>query len=91
MSDDCLTVREAWAVYDRWLKTPQVELRREAAETDALFRRTTKPQDRKAAPKAIGDCYLLATSTASAATLVTFDKGLLDLARRVGHDVLLLD
>jgi hypothetical protein len=73
MSDDCLTVREAWDVYDRWLKSTRVGLRREAPET-----------------KAIGDCYLLAASTASAATLVTFDRGFLDLARRVGYDVLLL-
>ncbi len=90
MSNDCLTIHEAWAVCDRWLKTPQVELRREAPETDAIFRRTTMPHARKSAPKTIGDCYLLATSAASAATLVTFDKGLLDLARKVGHDVLLL-
>jgi len=90
MSDDCMTVREAWAVYDRWLKTPQVELRREASETDIFFRRMTIPHWSNSAPKAIGDCYLLATSAASAATLVTFDKGLLALARKVGHDVLLL-
>jgi hypothetical protein len=57
------------------LTRPRAELHREAPETNALFRRTTKPPAREAAPKAIGDCCLLARSTASAATLVTFDKG----------------
>jgi len=90
MSHDCLTVRQAWAVYDRWLEDPKVEFRREPAEVDELFRQAAEPVWRTAAPKALGDCYLSALSRACGATLVTFDTGLYRLATRQGGQATLL-
>jgi uncharacterized protein len=90
MGDDCLTLRKAWAVYDRWLEDPKVEFRHEPPEAGGLFRNATSGFSRTSAPKALGDCYLLALSQAAHATLVTFDKGLSNLAGRISHDALLL-
>jgi len=90
MGDDCLTLRKAWAVYDRWLRDPKVEFRHEPAEVDEWFRLATSAFSPTSAPKALGDCYLLALSQAAHATLVTFDKGLSKLAVKRNHDALLL-
>jgi uncharacterized protein len=90
MGGDCLTVRKAWAVYDRWLEDPKVEFRHEPPEAASLFRLATSGFSRTSAPKALGDCYLLALSQAANATLVTFDKGLSNLAGKIGHHALLL-
>jgi predicted nucleic acid-binding protein len=90
MGQDCLTVRKAWGVYDRWLRDPKVEFRNEPADVDGLFRRASTPFSSTSAPKALGDCYLLAFSQASHATLVTLDGGLHNLARKTGQDALLL-
>ena len=90
MGDDCLTLREAWKVYDRWLRDPKVEFSREPAQVDDLFRRTTKSFSQTSAPKALGDSYLLALSQALDTTLVTYDIGLSKLAARADHKAVLL-
>lgn len=90
MGGDCLTVRKAWAVYDRWLHDPKVEFRHEPAEVDEWFRLATSALSSISAPKALGDCYLLAVSQAAHATLVTFDKALSKLAVKRNHDAVLL-
>jgi len=90
MGTDCLTVKQAWGVYDRWLSDPKIEIRREPAELDALFRRSTARFSQMSSPKALGDCYLLALSQVSDATLVTLDGGLSDLGGHIGQDVVLL-
>ena len=90
MGDDCLTVKKAWGVYDRWLHDPKVDFRHEPTEVDALFRHATTEFSQKSAPKALGDCYLLALSQASPATLVTFDGALSTLAGRTHQDAILL-
>jgi predicted nucleic acid-binding protein len=51
----------------------------------------TAPPAGVSAPKAMGDCYLLALSQATGSTLVTFDAGLAALARKAHLDVVLLD
>lgn len=48
------------------------------------FGRATEPFALRPAPKAIGDCLLLAFAREIPATLVTFDRGLQALARRHG-------
>src|SRR5436853_252909 len=82
MRGDCLTLREAWAVYDRWISDPRIDMRREPFHVDALFRHTTEPFAKLASPKVLADCYLLAVANASEATLVTLDGGLAELGRR---------
>jgi toxin-antitoxin system PIN domain toxin len=82
MGDQTLTLGKAWAVYDRWLDDPRVELYAEPRDLDVEFRQATAPVAGKAASKAVGDCYLLAFAKASNATLITFDKALFDLARK---------
>ena len=91
MGSNCLTVQEAWQVYDKWLREPLVEFCHEPAEVDTLFRLTTAPASRHSSPKLLGDCYLLAVSHAADATLVTFDAGLKRLASKIHYDVLLLE
>jgi toxin-antitoxin system PIN domain toxin len=90
MGEDCFTVREAWALYDRWLADPRIDFRREAIEVDSLFRRATEPFAKLASPKILADCYLLAFAEAAGATLVTLDRGMLGLGRRLEVDVVVL-
>jgi predicted nucleic acid-binding protein len=85
-----MTVKRAWDVSDRWLQDSRVGLRREPDELGELFRAATAPFALRAAPKALGDCYLLALSQAFASTLVTFDAGLADLAAKRRHPVVLI-
>jgi hypothetical protein len=90
MGDDCLTVKGAWAVYDRWRSDPKVEFRHEPAEVEVLFRQATAHFSRSSAPKALGDCYLLALGQALHATLVTLDGAVSDLAGKLDQDAILL-
>lgn len=90
MGGDCLTVGKAWRVYERWQSDPRVRFQQEMAEVNNLFRRATAGFDRQAAPKSLGDCYLLAFSQACGATLVTLDACLSKLAARNDSRVVLL-
>jgi hypothetical protein len=82
MGAKTLTLGQAWAVYDRWLEDPRVELHPEPRDLETGFRESTAPFAGKAASKWVGDCYLLAWAKHSHASLVTFDKALFDLARK---------
>lgn len=90
MGADCLTLRQAWRVYDRWLDDPRVEMRREPGDVDGSFRRVTTPLLRQSSPKAVGDCYLLALAQTCSATVVTLDGGLFGLGTKMSQEVLLL-
>jgi toxin-antitoxin system PIN domain toxin len=85
MGDEALTLRRAWAVYDRWLQDPRVEFYPEPRNVDAGFRQATEPFAAKTASKWIGDCWLLAFAVAAQARLVTFDRALRELALKQGH------
>jgi hypothetical protein len=85
MGDETLTLRKAWAVYDRWLQDPRVESYPEPRNVDAGFRLATEPFAAKAATKWVGDCWLLAYAEACNAQLVTFDQALFNFALRQGH------
>lgn len=89
MGPDCATVGEAWTVVDQWQREQRVRMCRESSDLDRVFREATSPFRQLSSPKAIGDCYLLAMSQAAGSTLVTFDRGLYNLARRAKHDVML--
>jgi predicted nucleic acid-binding protein len=52
---------------------------------EATFREATALFAAKPASKWVGDCYLLAFSKQSGASLVTFDKALLEAARKHGY------
>lgn len=82
MREYTLTVQDAWTMYDRWLSDPRVQFHPEPRSLDAAFRKATQPFAKQRASKWIGDCYLLAFARESGATLVTFDKALLGLARK---------
>ena len=90
MGKDVRTIGQAWKVYDRWLEDSRVEIRQEAFELDAAFRTATRPVFRLPSPKALGDCYLLAVSQVTDATLVTFDRGLASLCQTARQRVALL-
>ncbi len=85
MGEQTLTLRKAWAVYDRWLRDPRVEFYPEPRGIDSTFRQTTEPFAAKQGSKWIGDCYLLAYAADSQAVLVTFDKALHVQARKQGY------
>ena len=85
MGDQTLTLRNAWAVYDRWLEDPRVEFYPEPRGIDAMFREATKPFAARQASKWVGDCWLLACAAELRATLVTFDRALYQFARKQGH------
>ena len=90
MGDDCLTVGGAWDVYETWLRDPKIEFRSEPADVGGLFRHATARFSKTAAPKALGDCYLVALSQATHTTLVTLDGALSHLASRFHQDAVLL-
>jgi len=85
MGEQTLTLERAWSVYDRWLDDPRVELYPEPRGLDGTFRKATAPVAAQPASKWIGDCYLLAYAKESHAALVTFDRALLELARKDGY------
>ena len=89
MREETLTVKQAWAVYDRWLNDPRIEFHPEPNGLDAAFRQATVPFYGHRAAKSIGDCFLLAHAIESGAPLVTFDQALLALARKQGHAAIL--
>jgi uncharacterized protein len=82
MGDYAHTVQTAWMIFDRWLADPRIQFHIESRNLDAAFRKATEPFANQRAPKWIGDCYLLAFARECGATLVTFDKALLSLARK---------
>ncbi len=84
MGEQTLTLRKAWGVYERWLSDPRVEFYPEPRGLDAAFRDATAPFAAKPASKWVGDCYLLAYAKVSDTVLVTFDKALIEVARK--HD-----
>ena len=85
IGDQTLTLRKGWDVYDRWLEDPRVELYPEPRNLDTGFRQTTEPFGARQAPKAVGDCFLLAYARELQAALVTFDRTLYEFARKQGH------
>jgi hypothetical protein len=85
MGDEVLTLRKAWAVYDRWLQDPRVEFYPEPRNVGSAFRDATEPFSAKAATKWVGDCWLLAYAEASNARLVTFDQALHSFALKQRH------
>ena len=82
MGEQTLVLQKAWEVYDHWLDESRVEFYPEPGGLDAVLREATAPFAGKAAPKWVGDCYLLAYAKHSQATLATFDRALYHLARR---------
>jgi toxin-antitoxin system PIN domain toxin len=82
MREYTLTVQGGWEMFDRWLSDPRVQFHPEPSHLDAAFRNSTAPFGGQRASKWIGDCYLLAFAKEAGATLVTFDKALLNLARK---------
>jgi hypothetical protein len=89
MSEQTLTLRKAWGVYDRWLDDPRVEFYPEPRGLDTEFREATASFAGKPASKWVGDCYLLAYAKQSHAALVTFDKALFDLAHKEGYSAVM--
>lgn len=89
MGVDTLTVHEAWAIYDRWMSDPRVQLHPEPRHVDTAFRQVTALFRNQRAAKWIGDCYLLAFAKEAGATLVTFDKALLGLAQKQNYDAII--
>lgn len=88
MGNTLLSMRKAWATYDRWLRDPRVEFHPEPKGIEASFRRMVSPFSEKPASKWVGDCYLLAFAYESEAVLVTYDAALQRLASDVGCPVL---
>lgn len=88
MGEQTLILREAWAVYERWLNDPRVEFHPEPRGIDAAFREATAPFAAQQASKLVGDCYLLAYAKQSHATLVTFDGALSEIGRKRGYAVI---
>jgi toxin-antitoxin system PIN domain toxin len=91
MGKDVQTIGEGWKVYDRWLEDSRVGMRQETLELDAAFRDAARPFSRQASPKALGDCYLLAVSRITNATLVTLDRGLASACEKARQRVTLLE
>jgi toxin-antitoxin system PIN domain toxin len=88
MGAQTLTLRQAWHVYDQWLADPRVAFYPEPRGLDSSFRAATSPLGGQRASKWVGDCYLLAYSKGCESPLVTFDKALIDFARKHGYSAI---
>jgi predicted nucleic acid-binding protein len=88
MGEQTLTLRKAWAVYDRWLEDPRVDFCSDPQLVDAAFRLATNPFAAKAASKWVGDCWLLAFAQATHSRLITFDQALCDFSHKQGHNAI---
>ena len=88
MGEQTLTLKRAWEVYDEWLGDPRVDFYPEPRDLDAEFRTATAPFSKQKASKSIGDCYLLAYAKTTDASLVTFDRALIEGARKNGYRVM---
>ena len=91
MSDQALTLGNAWGVYDRWLEDPRVDFYPEPRGIEAAFRQATAPFAALTASKWVGDCWLLASANELQATLVTFDHALYEFARKQGRSAVIPD
>jgi predicted nucleic acid-binding protein len=89
MGAETKTMKQAWKIYDFWVEDPRIDLHPEPRGVEAGFRETTEPFALNAASKWVGDCYLLAYAEACGATLVTYDKALLELAGTHGYAAIL--
>jgi len=89
MGQKTVTLQKAWNVYERWLDDPRVQFYPEPRGIDAAFREATAPFAAKPASKWVGDCYLLAYARQSDASLVTFDKALLEIARKYRYEAIM--
>jgi toxin-antitoxin system PIN domain toxin len=86
MGERVHTLRNAWAVYDRWLEDPLVEFFPDPRTMETAFRQATEPFAAKSASGWVGDCWLLAFAQATHSRLITFDQALCDFARKQGHN-----
>jgi toxin-antitoxin system PIN domain toxin len=85
MNEQTLTLEKAWDVYERWIDDPRVEFHSEPRGMDDAFREAMAPFNNQAASKWVGDCYLAAYAKQTGAILVTFDRALLNFARKEGY------
>ncbi|HEV2687603.1 MAG TPA: TA system VapC family ribonuclease toxin [Bryobacteraceae bacterium] len=77
MNGKPLAMRQAWKVYDSFMRDDRVEFLSEPSAMESIFRQHSS--GKFASPKLWGDAYLIAFATESNGELVTFD---LALARR---------
>lgn len=84
MDVDVMTQRQAWSVYDSFVRDSGARFVYETRTLDDSFRRLSKLD--MASPKDWADSYLAAFALGAGARLVTFDKG---LANRVKGSVAL--
>jgi toxin-antitoxin system PIN domain toxin len=87
MGTEALTIRAAWAVYDRWTGDARVLAYPEPRGVEEEVRRISGRLGRRAASKWLGDAYLLAFARQAGAALVTFDEALELFGREMGYDV----
>ena len=90
MGDSVVSLEDAFALYERLLEDPRIQLNPEPKGVDQLMRTASRPFSRRTATKAIGDLYLIAFAVATEATLVTFDKAIARALRIQQTPVLLL-
>jgi uncharacterized protein len=90
MGDDTLTLGAAFEVYDQVSQDERVTMIDEPRGVESFLRDAAKPHMRRAATKAVTDCYLAAFAEAIGAALVTFDKALAHTARLRRNAVVLL-
>lgn len=84
MGKEVLNQKQAWRVYDRWMKDQRIALLPEPIGLDGPFRRLSRSI--QPSPKDWADSYLAAFASSAELTLVTFDQA---LHRRVKRSVLL--
>ena len=88
MGDRVLPLGRAWDVYEQWIADVRVHYYPEPRTLDTAFHDATAPFALQPASKWVGDCYLLAYAAEVDSTLVTFDKKLIQYARKHRYDAI---
>ena len=70
------TMAQAWDAYERLFEDARVAFYAEPVRLDPTFRRLSS--SKKASPKVWADAYMLAFADAIDATLLTFDRGIVN-------------
>lgn len=73
MGREVMNQRQAWDIYDEWLRDDRVVLIEEPVGIEAAFRRQS--QSAHPSSKSWADAYLAAFASVAGMSLVTFDRG----------------
>lgn len=81
MKDEVMSQKQAWEIYDIWIRDDRIHWAEEPIGVDRIFRQLS--QSSRPSAKAWMDEYLAACAIVSGMSMVTFDRGFRDKIRHL--------